>query len=93
MQTQVPAALPEGVTSEGVFIENALARLTSAYQTVMLESHRTESDLVAEYLVAHADQVLDLHARARSLGPVEAERWLGIIRERIDRIVYMRRPK
>ncbi len=85
--------MPTLLSEPCIYIENALARLTATYQASMLESSRTESDLVAEYLVANADEVLDLKARARALTPDEAEVWLNIIKQRISHIVYMRRPK
>jgi hypothetical protein len=93
MEDQRTRMMPTLLSEPCIYIENGLAKLTATYQASMLESSRTESDLVAEYLVANADEVLDLKARARALSGEEAEAWLGIIRQRISKIVYMRRPR
>jgi hypothetical protein len=85
--------MPKLLSEQCVYIDNALTRLTTSYRTTMLESHRTESALVAEYLIENADEVLDLKARARALSPNETEMWLKIIRQRITSIVNMRRPR
>ena len=93
MEDQRTRMMPALLSEPCIYIENALARLTATYRTAMLESSRTESDLVAEYLIANADEVLDLNARARALADEDAEVWLKIIRQRISSIVYMRRPR
>jgi hypothetical protein len=93
MEDHATAVTPSLLAEPYMYIETALARLTATYRSMMLESSRTESDLVAEYLVDNADIVLDLNARAAALAPDDAEAWLLIIRQRISSIVYMRRPK
>lgn len=91
---EVPAnAQPEGLSLQCLAIESTLARLETSYQKTMQESSRSESELVAEYLVAHADDVLDINARARELAAPHAAEWLAIIHRRIDRLIYLRRPR
>lgn len=85
--------VPEALLPQCVFIETTLARLESTYQKTMLESTRTESELIAEYLVAHADDVLAINERARTLEPADAKEWLAIIHQRIDRLIYLRRAR
>jgi hypothetical protein len=93
MEERWTRGMPKMLSEQCAYIENALTRLTTSYRTTMLESHRTESALVAEYLIENADEVLDLKARARALAPPETEMWLKIIRQRITSIVNMRRPR
>jgi hypothetical protein len=85
--------MPKMLSEPCLYIDNALTRLTTTYRTAMLDSHRTESALVAEYLIENADEVLDLKARARALAPTETDQWLKIIHQRIGQIVDMRRPR
>jgi hypothetical protein len=84
---------PEALSPKCVSIEGSLTQLESAYRKVMLESDRTESELVADYLVAHGDDVLGIIAQARELESGEATEWLEIIRRRIDRLVHLRRSR
>ena len=91
---EVPAyAVPEELSLQCLAIESTLARLETTYQKTMHESDRTESELVAEYLVAHADDVLTINDQARELGAPHATEWLAIIHRRINRLVYLRRAR
>ena len=83
----------QNLSPQALVIETALTRLEKTYQEVMLASHRTESELIAEFLIANAGEVLDMQAQARTLKPEEQKEWLGIISRRIDRLVYARRSR
>ena len=85
--------MPTMLSEQDAYIDDALTRFTATYRAAMLATDTTESAFVAEYLVAHADEVLDLKARARTLKGDEVDVWLAKIRDRMSSIVYMRRPK
>jgi hypothetical protein len=92
MEERWTRGMPKMLSEQCAYIDNALTRLTTSYRTTMLESHRTESALVADYLIENADEVLDLKL-VRALAPPETEMWLKIIRQRITSIVNMRWPR